>query len=94
MNSRFSSNSEANPSELLENHEYMFSRYYMHSDKLAFPNSQPHHSVIPVAKGSMMELSFTLFILITQYNVVQNSATYMNRHVVSENNFFKIYRKS
>ena len=31
-NSRLSSNSEANASELLENPEDMFSVYYMHSD--------------------------------------------------------------
>ena len=32
MSSRFSSNSEAKALEVLENHEEMFSQYYMHSN--------------------------------------------------------------
>ena len=46
MSSRFSSNSEAFASELLENLEVMCLRYYMAAFSL-----HPHTGVLPVAKG-------------------------------------------
>ena len=49
ISSRFSSNSEASASELLENMEIMFPRYYMDSDVISVSK---HNSVLSVVKGS------------------------------------------
>ena len=49
MYSRFSSNSEANDSELLRNLEELFPRYYIHSGFLDIVKSSITH-MLPVAK--------------------------------------------
>ena len=46
--SGFSSNSEADASELLENPEEMFPLYYMRSDIYSVSLFQPQNSVLPV----------------------------------------------
>ena len=54
--SRFSSNSEADASESLENIEEMFLRCHVDIDFISIYNIQSHTSVLPVAKGLPLPL--------------------------------------
>ena len=57
VSSRFSSNSETFASELLENLEEMFPRYYIHGSKF-IPYYYQYYSVLPVAKVLIRNKSF------------------------------------
>ena len=51
FSSRFSSNSKANASELLENLEEMFTRYNIDNDVISRFKSSPHAGVWAAVKG-------------------------------------------
>ena len=92
MSSKFSSNSEANASELLDNLKEILPRYYMHGDVQTL-----HHIVLPVCKElrknmflrnlSRLLINYLLIIL----SLVQSSHSNLYIFIFDRNIFRKIF---